>query len=95
MAAIVVFAFVLAWSFMNRGVAPDHNTGIFAVINDTTNEIVWVGGGGLCIPAANNMRLVSDCMKEANLTGYNCNGAYYSMSNVQIDCGGVVKNTST
>jgi hypothetical protein len=91
-AAIIIFAFVLAYLLMKGIGAPGYNTGIFAVINDTTNEIVWVGGGSLCIPAANNTRLVPDCMKVGNLTGYSCNGTYYGMSVVQIDCGGVVKD---
>ncbi len=55
-----------------------------AVINDTTSQIVWVGGSGLCIPAAPNTHLVFNCESQGN--GYECNGTSYVLSNVQISC---------
>jgi hypothetical protein len=56
-----------------------------AVINDTTNQIVWVGSGSLCIPSILNTRLAFDCGKSGD-SGYDCEGVYYSLSKVQISC---------
>ena len=56
-----------------------------AVINDTTNEIVWAGAPQLCIPAANGTHLVYGCMAVNNHT-YNCEGIYYNLSNHMISC---------
>lgn len=93
---MAVLAIFLVWEFMMWESAQGYTyTNTVAVINDTTNEIVWVGGGGLCIPAAANTHLVFDCGKASGLPGYDCNGTYYNMSRIQISCGGIVTNNST
>ena len=63
-----------------------------AVVNKSTNEIVWIGASQLCVPAAPNTYLVSDCMKEGS--GDICGGAYYSVSPVGIYCGSNIINAT-
>lgn len=63
-----------------------------AVVNKSTSEIVWIGASQLCVPSAPNTYLVSDCMKEGS--GYTCNGAYYSVSPVEIYCGSGITNAT-
>lgn len=79
---IVVVVIYLLNSYLSGQSYRVQNT--VAVINDSTNEIVWVGASQLCIPAAPNTRLVSDCMKEG--AGYSCDGTYYNVSAVGISC---------
>jgi hypothetical protein len=58
-----------------------------AVINTTTNQIVWIGASQLCVPAAKNTRIVSDCRRTG--AGYVCNNTYYNLSTATINCGTV------
>lgn len=64
-----------------------------AVVNDTTDKIVWVAGGSLCVPALPNTHLVSDC-SEINATAYECNGSIYHVGGTQYNCAGPVNSTT-
>ncbi len=63
----------------------------FAVINDTTNQVVWAGSGDLCIPAAPGTRLVSDCSAVGG-AAYRCNSTTYAISANQISCASIASN---
>jgi hypothetical protein len=91
---IVVLAAILAGYSISQQAKPSVSAySLIAVINDTTHKIVWVGGGALCVPAAPNTHLAYDCVQKGS-GSYDCNGTYYNVGGVQINCAGVVPNSS-
>jgi hypothetical protein len=86
--AALAGTYALIWA---GPVSPSLQQGYYlAVVNNTTNKIVWAGSGSLCMPAAPNTHMESQCVKS--ITGYLCNGQQYNISQKQITCGSVASN---
>lgn len=95
--AIVITIIITVWYSVSQYMEFVNFHTYIAVVNDSTNEIVWVGGGSLCAPGGPNLRVVGSCVQTSN-DSYSCNGSYYKVSSNQIYCGyevTPVNNSST
>jgi uncharacterized SAM-binding protein YcdF (DUF218 family) len=83
---IIVLAALGVWYYFSISSNNAASGKYIAVVNKTTNQIIWVGGGSLCIPYVNNTELKYNC-KEIISTEYSCGGVDYNLSSHQISCG--------
>ena len=90
---LVAVSLAIALLFFAAAPVPIHGSALIAVVNDTTNRIVWVGSGAVAIPYCPNTHMVFRCVRVGS-TSYRCNGTVYESSANQIQMGCGISNNS-